>query len=290
METLTRRAIRLLPVGILIAVAVGASAASAKLPELGRCRATESGTGGKYSDGACIVKAHRSHGVLQGGFEWTPMTGQTNALPLTLEGPMKFETASGARVECLSQSPNDQNELIEERHTLTPQWTLEECSSEGSPCHSAVSIEETEITNQFAFDEEAAEEGQPRPGWAGTLGLVSKGAEPVVGIAYLVKNHERAYPPISCAGGVGTIWIGGDPRGKNTFTSTIGPVDEMTTAFTENLSESAPGIISPAKVMGAGKASFEAFRENKWEPVAIVGTWHEPVEEGELSMEIKALP
>ncbi|HEX4438090.1 MAG TPA: hypothetical protein VH061_14990 [Solirubrobacteraceae bacterium] len=289
MGRLTLRAVGAGAVALLAALVAVVPVASASLPELGRCVATESGTRGRYSDNACIVRAHRAHGEFSGGYEWHPAEEQTNAQPEGLEGQLTFETASGARVECASNNPFDQSELIGTKTTLTPLWTLLECSSEGQECHSAVSVNDGEITNSEVWDEVPFEEGQPAPGWSGKLGFVSRGVSPVVGIAYLVKNHERAYPPISCGGAIGTIWIGGDPKGANTFTTTIGPVDEMTTAFTEAFSESAPGVVSPAKVSGSRKASFMAFREDKWEPVAMIGSWHEPVEEGELSLEIKAL-
>jgi hypothetical protein len=290
MSRLTRRTIGIVPLALLIAVVVGVPAASAKLPEFGRCVATESGTGGHYTDAACVERAHVKHGVLQGSHEWQPLEEHFNERPIELEGPMVFETASGAKLECATSFPNNVGTLTGPRQTITPLWILENCTSEGQECHSAVSINEGEISNENSWLELPGEEGQPDPGWEGSLGFVSKTGTPVVGIEYAVKNHERAYPPISCRGALETIWIGGDPKGSNSFASTIGPVDEMTTSFTETLSESAPGIVSPAKISGHHKVSFEAFLDNKWEPVAMVGSWHEALEEGELPLEIKAKP
>lgn len=266
-----------------------APAAWAKLPEFGKCTATESGTGGKYTDAACTVHAHSKHGVPQGGFEWHPLTGEVDEHPLSIEGALSFDTASGARIECKSAKSHDVAELVAPESTHTPLWALEECTAEGQECHSSVSVNEFEITNEDAWFEEPGEPGQPAPGWAGTLGFVKRAPAPEVGIAYLVKNHERAYPPISCMGPVETVWIGGDPKGTNTFISTVTPLDQMTTSFTERLSESAPGIQSPTKLLDKGKAGLQAFRANHWEPVALTGVWHDAVEGGEEELEIKAV-
>jgi hypothetical protein len=289
MERLTRRAVGLGFAVIVAALAVAVPVASAKLPEFGKCKATSSGKGGRYADAGCITKAHRQHGELQGGYEWAPLEESFSVRPLELQTPMAFETASGARVECSTGFPFNSESLTGSKGAQTPLWIFESCQSEGQECHSSVSIEEGEISDESEWLEEA-EEGGPAPGWSGTLGFVSKGATPVVGMAYKIKNDERAFPPISCRGAVGTIWVGGGPKGNNTFIQTIGPVNQMVTSFTESLSESAPGIASPAKLQGHQAATLQAFRDNKWEPMAMVGTWQGALEEGEVALEIKATP
>ena len=273
-------------VAVLAVGAVGAGGASARLPEFGKCLATESGKGGQYTDSACIERAHARHGELQGAYEWQPLKS-INLQVLGLQGTMAFETASKARVECTAMEAS-QDLLTGPRTAQTPLWVFEGCSSEGNTCHTAVSVEEGEITNELAFLEEEVEEGVPPPGWQGELGFVSRGLVPVVGMQYTIKNRERAYPPVSCSGGVETIWFGGDPKSTDAFITTLSPVNQMTNAFTESLSESAPGVAQPSKLLGHHRATFYAYRANKWEPMAMVGTFLDPVEEGGRQIEIKA--
>ncbi|HEX4436438.1 MAG TPA: hypothetical protein VH061_06530 [Solirubrobacteraceae bacterium] len=283
-----RGALLALPVALVVSLVLGAAGASAKLPEYGKCVATESGTGGRYLDAGCIEKAKRHHGEFVGEFEWIPLEEEKDFEPLELEGPMTFETQSGDKVECAVAGEFDSAELTGLTSQKTPLWVFEGCSSEGEECHSSVSIEPGEITNSFAWHEEAEEEGQPVPGWTGRLGFVAKGPEPVVGVEYNVKNAERLFPPVACSGAVGTIWFGGNKKGGNSFISTIGPTNEMTKTFAETFSESAPGIQAPAKLAGRHAVYIQAFRNNQWERMAISGPWIEHA--GRSGFEIKTLP
>ena len=272
---------------VFVVGAVAASGASAKLPEFGRCEPTEGGTGGRYGNASCTAVVKPLHGAYLGSYEWHPLVGEEILIPLGLSEPFVFETAAGVRIECTGVGPSDLGELFGAKAVRTPLWVLESCHAGETSflCQSTLAPEEGEISNFLSWL------GEGGSGWPGQLGLVKKGAEPVVGIDYTVLNHERAYPPISCEGGLSTIWVGGSPKGSNSFISTIGPVDQMTETFTEKLSESGPGVATPTKLLGHGKAGMKAFRGSEWEPVAMTGTWTEQVEnDDEHPIEIKAMP
>jgi hypothetical protein len=282
-----RGTLLVVPALLLVTLAVGVSGASAALPEFGRCVVTETETGGRYSDPGCIEKAKKSHGAFTGSFEWQPAE-EIDLEPLELNGPMTFETADGSKIECPLSSENNDAVVTGPKSEKTPLWVFNECASEGGECHSAVSIEPGEITNSFAWHEEAGEEGENPPGWVGKLGWVTKGAEPTVGVEYAVKNDERLFPPVSCAGALGTIWLGGERKGHDSFISTITPTNTMSRVMTEQFSVSAPGISSPAKLLHKGASYLQAFRENGWERMAIAGSWSEHL--GRRGLEIKTLP
>lgn len=287
----SRRLLCLVSLAVMVVVAASATSASAKLPEIGRCEATESGSGGRYTDANCVEKAKLHKGTYTGKYEWHPLSNQLNVEGIELEGgPMTFETASGVRVECPVADQFDETTFTGPKSTHTPYWTFFEChpGESSEECHSALFIEPGEITNNYAWHEEAEEEGEPVPGWVGELGYVSRGSEPTVGMQYTVKNDERLFPPISCLGGIETLWIGGGQRGGDAFISTYAPLDTMTRSLTETFSESAPGIAAPTKLSGHKAVYLQAFRENHWERVAISGTWSEYV--GGRGIEIKAVP
>ena len=271
--------------------ALAAAGASAKLPEWGKCQATGGGTGGKYSDAGCTVKAHKKKGVYTGGYEWTTLAGEFQLRPMALAGTLVFETTAGKKIECTGLAGESHAELRGASGALTPLWELEGCQSEGQGCKSEMAFSEGEINNTYAWYGEPAEEGGPTPGWTGQLGFIAKGGpSPVVGMAYTVKNDERLFEPVVCHGAIGTVWIGGAPKGGDSFISAIAPVDQMSTEYTETYSSSAPGVQNPTKFAGGKRAMIEAFLENHWEPVAINGTFHYLTEESGQPIEIKAIP
>jgi hypothetical protein len=62
----------------------------------------------------------------------------------------------------------------------------------------------------------------------------------------------------------------------------------MSKVMTEQFSVSGTGISSPAKLLHKGAAYLQAFRENRWERMAIAGSWSEHA--GRRGLEIKTLP
>lgn len=268
--------------------------AKAGLPEWGTCRATVSGTGGGFQDPGCLAKAGQRAGVPQGGYEWNALAlGAQAHLGTTVpEGSVRIQTAAGASIECSHLGSESFARVRGPNTTATPLWELEGCSSEGSSCQTGATAHAFgEINDLFAWQEEPLEPGGPIAGWAGRLGFVAKETEPrTVGILYTVANDERLFPLISCGGSIGNLWVGGGPRSPNSFVSTIGPVDTMTSEFTEVLAEGAPGIQAPGGLVHHAPAGLLAFVENSWEPVVISAVFHYAVEAGGSELEIKADP
>lgn len=276
---------------VVIALAVTAATASARLPEWGKCKPTESGKGGRYADPGCTVKTP-AKGSRSGGYEWTPLGEEFQLRPMSLVGTLTFETKAGKKIQCTTLESESHAMAVGPRGARTPLWELDGCTSEGRECDSQLSFHKGEINDLYAWFEEPAEEGDPVPGWEGQLGFVEGkgGPSPVVGLAYTIKNHERLFEPVICLGPIGTVWLGGERKGGNAFIGAISPVDQMTGEFTETLSQSAPGIQNPTKFQGHKPAVIYAFLEDHWEPVAITATFQYLAEEGEADLEIKAMP
>jgi hypothetical protein len=246
---------------LMIAAAWGTATASASGLEWGRCEETESQTGGKYANAGCTeTAAHK-----QGAYEWEPRE-RVHLESMTAVGAVSFETAAGKKVECAAIGPESDALGLGPRGAGTPLWEFEGCTSEGEPC-TATDAYPGEINDLYSWYGEL---------WKGKLGYISgRGtADPTVGLSYEVPNHERLFEPVHCNGRIGTIWIGGAPKGRDAFLSTIGPVNEMTETFTQVYSESAPGVPSPTKFAGGRKQTLEAFVGNHWEPVAMIATFN----------------
>jgi hypothetical protein len=283
--------------GVWAALVVGGALtapAMAGLPEWGSCRATAGGTGGRFKDPGCVARAGRRAGAPQGAYEWSGLAAgaQVRLTTMALEGTLKIQTAAGRLIECTLLGSESFARVRGPNATATPLWELGGCSSEGSGCQTGSSaLTLGEINNLFAWQEEPAEPGRPVPGWAGRLGFVAKQTDPrKVGILYTVANHERLFAPVSCSGSIGTVWVGGDARSRNSFVSTIGPVDTMSGGFTEQLAQGGRGLQAPEGLEHHAPARLLAFLENHWEPVAITAMFHYGVEAGTAELEIKADP
>ena len=216
--------------------AFGVVAAQAETLEWGKCTAVEGGTGGKYTDAGCTEKAeHRL-----GAYEWSRLPGgEENIEGMTAEGAIVFETAAGAKIECATLGGESRLHALSPKATRTPLWIFQGCTSGGKIC-TANNDFHGEISDEYSW----LEEGEPVSGWMGKLGFISGqgSSSPVVGLEYKPLNHERLFEPIACAGAVGTVWIGGQRKGGDSFLSSIGPVNKMTPEFTQTYGESAPGI------------------------------------------------
>ncbi len=258
------------------------SAAQAFKPEWGKCEAT-GGSGGRYEDAACTVKAKKHKGVYGGGYEWTQLEGfdQSAEGELTMSGEIAFETAAGKRIACERMRHSSVAELIGPSGAGTPRWQFAECGSEGRECATQFE-EEGEIDNILQREQE--EEGK---GWHPKLGIISGKHEPtpVVGMAYAPVERERLLSPIICEGAIGTIWIGGAPHGPNSVISVIEPVNQMSGAYTETFSQSSPGQETPVRFEDGRKAGLEAFLENRWEPVSMTANFSYTLE---TPIELKA--
>jgi hypothetical protein len=264
-----------------------AASASAKLPEWGKCHRVEvenaqeeiefPEVGGKYTDSNCTVKARAKQGVFQGEYEWKEATGnhafQGEELSIT-SGVFTFEMQSGEKIECASVGPESLMGGLGGSEAKTPLWIFQNCTSEGKGCATlSIGSFPGEVANVLEWLEE---EGR---GWKGQLGYVEgnqSSPSPAVGLGFTSDNsetgeHERFFVPIVCEGSIGTVWIGGERKGRNSVIGTIGPVNQMGTQYSLTYSESAPGIQQPEKFANKNREVLQAFLHGRWEPVAFNG-------------------
>jgi hypothetical protein len=276
------RHVKLVSLCLVVVFALGAimaAGASAETLEWGYCRETSHG---KYLNAGCTEKAEKKAGA----YEWTPFErGWYEELPVGFEGPVVFETAAGVKIQCNEpyglENAGDPNAKNDKTPVWDPSFDFQGCESGGTPC-GLFNPSTKEINNKFAWREEAPTNGKgepegPAPGWVGKLGFISgEGSEsPVVGVQYTVKNkEEEPYgEPVVCEGGPGTVRIRAQ-KGKTSWISTIGPVNTMTSEFTQVYSESAPGVPSVSNLEGKKPERFEMFTRQHWEPAATVATLH----------------
>lgn len=265
MKHLDRVALCLLAVAMLILTVSGVAQASSL--EWGKCATTEGGSGGRYIDSGCTQKATKHKGEFTGGYEWTQLEGEDESVEGTVQmsGEFSMETAAGKRVSCETVRKPTSLYLSGPNGAGVPRWQFSNCSSEGQECGTQF---EGEGEINSIFEQELANEGE---GWSSRLGYVSGkgGTEPVVGMEYTPYERQRLLAPIVCAGPIGTVWIGGAPKGPNTLVSVISPVNHVTSTFEETFSQGAVGHNAPERFQGRRKAGLEAFLENRWEPVSL---------------------
>jgi len=312
--------VRMLGLALCAVFALGAltaAGASAKLPELGECKAVEGGVGGRYLDAACTEKAARKQKVFQGGYEWSSLVTTVANRRRGVTGHITFELADGEKIECASVRSNDHYEFSATGLAKTPTLDLGECTNEGKQCSTAsIGSQEETIQNTLARFEE---EGR---GWEGQFGLIEGkgGPSPVAGLQIAAYNHgwegevegepfvippgtpESVYTPVVCGDpeietqeeqekGIGTVLLGGDTERKyakhNAWIGQIGPVNQMTESLTITYGESAPGIQAPQKFEHGRTAQLQAFHRNRWEPVAVTGELNIAIEP-ERYVELKA--
>jgi hypothetical protein len=300
------RHVRMLGVCVVAAFAVAAVAAAcasaAKLPEWGKCEATAGNTGGMYADAGCTVPVKKVNGGYLGGYEWTsnlshhqtPELVGSNGRGATT-GSWTFETAAGTKIECSGLGRESETRLLAPKNQRTPLLEFEECKSAGAgggECgtpDASIFGEEGDITNNPEWFEEEIEPGVI-PGWASSLGFIAgkDTSTPTVGVTYGARNRgEKLFEPVVCKSNeLGTVWIGGERKGGNSFISTISPVDQMSATYTQVSNESAPGVQSPERFQTGKQHVLQAFIHGHWEPLAITGHITYELEE---PVEIKAI-
>ncbi|HYM44883.1 MAG TPA: hypothetical protein VES65_01815, partial [Solirubrobacteraceae bacterium] len=179
--------------------AVAAVGASASLPEWGGCEATP---GGKYTDGACTVRATHHNGT----YEWYTGAnfgkvyeaakgqgpkelsryhfGETNTVEQI--GLSTFETASGKKMECESGAVFFVLENANTKGVRNVYLHLYGCQVEGHPCASSF-MAAGEVANENQWLEEQ--------GLKGRLGFVSgkESAEPVVGLSLTSFRNAKQW-------------------------------------------------------------------------------------------------
>jgi hypothetical protein len=282
-------------ISVIVACTGGAVATAAKLPEWGQCSAQANG---RYRDAACIQRAHvTKEGVPTGSYEWHALESRiisgarSTPQSFRLVGTMTFETRAGKKITCSALNEASEIDVKGPKGAGTPLWEFANCESEGRRCEGDHAPRAGEINNFYAWFEEPGEPGEPVPGWTGLFGFVARnGVAPEVGLTYTVLNKERLFEPVKCEGPIGTVWIGGAPKGNDSFASYVEPVNQMSGEFKQRFVESSPGVQQPARFLGQlTKNTTEAFLENHWEPVAISGTFEFGFEGAEV-YEIKASP
>jgi hypothetical protein len=286
---------------VLAVSAVAAVSASATMPEWGGCEAKE---GGKYTDAACTEKA--SHKKLEGKYEWYTGTSfhhgyNANEYNMYPEiGPTTFETTTGKAIECSGGGgqlqadgafndgvPTKANEL---KHIIL---TFTGCQEAGHECNSPeYEYEGGVITNEVMAQDHEYLKGA-------LVYLAGKGtADPTVGISltgYEDKSSNIDQKILLTAicegqGSIGTVWLGGETKGKNgknTILSLVSPVDQMTTDFTQTFDETA-GIQEPSTLEGGQLRTLDEYVRGGWERSGWSSTFNDLAEGGAPPIEIKA--
>jgi hypothetical protein len=210
--------------------ALGASAASAALPEIGRClkvEATREGSRkvyhGKYTNRKCTTESRKSNGK----FEWTPGPGTEKGFesPGASE-PVNLETAGGTVIACTNSKMF--GEITGEK-TETDEISLYGCQDVATkePCQSLrpKEVPPTPEEGTILSQEVEAE-----------LGFISKsGKKPKVGWDYKAKSGSDIF--IFECGKTGSVPTAVTIEGS--FIGQVKPVNRMREEF--QLTYSAPG-------------------------------------------------
>lgn len=261
----------------LLACAVASGAASAKLPEWGQCRATPSGSGGRYANAGCTQQVKKVYGAYTGGYEWYPlgrtadeMTAGQQANLKASAGEETSETirfASGREIRCHGETergsilPLDGADEVTDAADLAsnaceePVLGLENHGEEGhegngllpGSCHSVGVGEASEINTSPEY---RAGETVPASGttWDGKTVFLSDrtNATPAVGISFKTDPAgQRFFPQIVCESGPASeplaIQIGGHKKSER-LVAEITPVNTMVSrGFTAVLRPQAKG-------------------------------------------------
>ena len=315
--------------------AVAAATASATLPEWGGCEAAPVGKGKYRDSACVdkvTLAAKKAEGDYEWytgeNFGWVHQRErgldhgygieEYNFSPVEV-GPTTFETVAGKKVECAGsgESPEESNRIQLEapKRVKSVLLTFLGChestgpGEEGAECHSpglpggAGPGEPYEglVTDATAWENEEALKGK-------LVFVEGKGTEnPKVGLSltsFYKPGEEGPFGPtnghlfeVVCEGphGIGTVWIGGNKKGKNAVISLITPVDEMvgegesSTAFSETF-KGTNGIQEPSAREGGHEEILYETLENETEKSAWNSLFTDPPEEGAPPIEIKARP
>jgi hypothetical protein len=296
-------------------MAIGASAA---LPEVGQCQKWAQG---KYENAECTVKAQSRK--TQGHYEWQNAeqveaeNGCTNCGVDHFEvngehdgrgaiGPTTFETTGGHEIVCADTRAFFGEEAETEfklagrnavTNVLVNLTNCKEAGGEEKECYSPGWSNEGEGEGGTITDVNQWLENE---GIKGKLEILAGKAtnSPTVGLVLTAEepksenNERKRLLTAECEGKMGTVWIGGETKGKNgmdEILALISPadVDHMTKTLTTTFSQT-KGIQEPA-ALESGKPRFlEAFLKNGWEQLGWASTSETVSREG-YAVEIKAI-
>jgi len=268
-------------IAMLVFAAIAASAASAKLPEWGKCEPTAEHTGGKYYDPGCTVPVKKVHGAYPGGYEWTPLEAGTNQLiyesgepPVGQPSGLTIVLADGHTITCGPLMGQNKVLLTFKglQTTIAPLLQYEECvSDETSQCRSSGASKPYEFTTAGPWERGEEEEAS---GWTGTLRYIEgkDGSHPVVGIAYQTNLEHEAFLNVVCEeGAIGGLVIGGDKH-KETLTAEFTQVNEMRTGYTIAFKQSG-SIQQPAGFEGKKTIPLHAqLNGGEWQTIGLEAT------------------
>ncbi len=292
-------------VASVVLVVSSAAAASARLPEWGKCEATESGTGGKYADAACTQPVKKVYKSYPGGYEWYPLIeasklsyGQDSTLRYTSNAfesgilqPVKEMTITfhdGQRISCEGLR-SETVIVLTGAHTTTiaPRLAFRGCveESSGGECGTLDRRSPGEITVSTAAwrngVEKAEGETEYGPSWNGTMTYIEgkRTSDPVVGIVYKTQEkHQTFLQQLVCEESeIRGAVVGGHRNGEE-LTLSISPVNTMSPSFTAGMRQS-EGTQLPAAFEGRPAKPVEALvNAERWETVGFETTMLFPTE------------
>jgi hypothetical protein len=293
-----------LAAGVVLA-ACAATVASARLPEWGKCEATESGTGGKYADAGCTEPVRKVYKSYPGGYEWYPLAetsklryGEDSKLKYTnaafnsgIQQPVSETTitfADGQKISCGALQSETVIVLTGARTTtIAPDLTFGGCRDDSShgECHTLDARYPEEITASTSAWENGLEKsrGEPEygPSWNGTMTYIEgkQTSHPVVGIVYKTQEkHQPFLQQLVCEESeIHGVKIGGHKIGEE-LTLSISPLNTMSPSFTAGLRQS-EGRQLPSALEGHSTKPVEALVDaERWETVGFETTMLFPTE------------
>ncbi len=301
-------------------VACTATAASAGLPEWGKCETTESGTGGKYADAGCTQPVKKVHKSYPGGYEWYSLI-EASELSYGDDSTLNYAGGSqpvsemtitfhdGQKISCGALRSGTEIVLTgAHKTTIAPHLAFEGCVDDlsGGECHTLDARSGGEITISTAAwrngVEKAEGETEYGPSWNGTMTYIEgkRTSNPVVGIVYKTQEkHQTFLQQLVCEGSeIHGAVVGGHKSGEE-LTLSVSPVNMMSPSFTAGMRES-EGTQLPAAFEGHPAKPVEALvNAERWETVGFETTMLFPNElyvgrgnpnDGRKELELKATP
>lgn len=260
--------------------AIGAVAASAKLPEWGSCEPAAGNTG-KYGNPGCTAPVKKVRGQYLGGYEWTPIQ-ESDEAGAGASGPrdervpstdVKIQLADGRSITCSGLGEEQRLEMTSPQSTVrAPLFDFSNChDDEGGECTTAGY---EAITTEREWELGILDE----PGsWKGSLRFIEdrNGPSPVVGVRYQAElgkeeepgTHPRLFQQIVCEKptDINALVIGGHKKGE-TLTAELTQVNEMRRSYTVTLDQS-NGVQLPT-----GTKLYAQANGGEWETVGIQAT------------------
>lgn len=294
--------------------AVSASTASAaeKLPAWGKCE-VETKHEGRYADAGCTQPVKKVYGKYTGGYEWYQLQQTPNERAEYESTNLKYphgasqpqpvpETtvtfADGEKITCVIPLEEESQIRLNGAHVTTeaPLFEFSQChDQQGRECYEQGAIRgEDALSTGTPFERgREQEEGT----WTGTASFIAdkNGPEPVVGIVYRTEHPlEPLMTPIYCeTEGTEplTITVGGH-KPKEALTTTVTPVNVMSSSFTAKLGPSiqAKGTKPLQATINLGPWQAVSYETTMLFTKIYIGLENRRAGEVEKTLELKATP